>query len=79
MHFDVGRYAAEKGAELVLTSGPLSAETCRGAGERGRHFDTREELIAALPGLIRKEDRVLVKASLSSRFDQISEALKALK
>lgn len=79
MHFDVGRYAGEKGAELVLTSGPLSKETCRGAGERGRHFATREELIAALPDLIQKGDRVLVKASLGSRFDQISEALKELK
>ena len=79
MHFDVGRYAGERGAELVLTSGPLSYETCRGAGERGRHFATREELIAALPGLIQKGDRVLVKASLGSRFDQISEALKELK
>ena len=79
MHFDVGRYAGEKGAELVLTSGPLSKETCRGAGERGRHFATREELIAALPGLIQKGDKVLVKASLGSRFDQISEALKELK
>ena len=78
MHCDVGRYAAEKGAELVLTSGPLSAETCRGAGERGRHFDTREELVQALPGLIKKGDAVLVKASLGSRFDRISEALKAL-
>ena len=78
MHFDVGRYAGERGAELVLTSGPLSYETCRGAGERGRHFATREELIAALPGLIQKGDRVLVKASLGSRFDQISEALKEL-
>ena len=79
MHFDVGRCAGERGAELVLTSGPLSYETCRGAGERGRHFATREELIAALPGLIQKGDRVLVKASLGSRFDQISEALKELK
>ena len=79
MHFDVGRYAGERGAELVLTSGPLSYETCRGAGERGRHFATREELLAALPGLIQKGDRVLVKASLGSRFDQISEALKELK
>ena len=79
MHFDVGRYAGEKGAELVMTSGPLSKETCRGAGERGRHFATREELIAALPGLIQKGDKVLVKASLGSRFDQISEALKELK
>ena len=79
MHFEVGRYAGERGAELVLTSGPLSYETCRGAGERGRHFATREELIAALPGLIQKGDRVLVKASLGSRFDQISEALKELK
>ena len=79
MHFDVGRYSAEKGAELVLTSGALSAQTCLGAGERGLHFETREELILALPGLIRKGDCVLVKASLGSHFDQISESLKLLK
>ncbi len=78
MHYDVGRYAVEKGAELVLTSGTLSAQTCFGAGEKGRHFASREELINALSGLIKKGDAVLVKASLGSRFDQISEALKTL-
>lgn len=78
MHFDIGRYAASKEVELVLTSGTLSAQTCRGAGEKGRHFESREALMEALPGLIQKGDSVLVKASLGSRFDQISEALKNL-
>lgn len=78
MHFEVGEYAALKGADLVLTSGALSAETCRGAGEKGLHFESRDELIKALPGLIKKGDAVLVKASQGSRFDQIAEALKEM-
>ena len=43
------------------------------------HFETNEELIKELPKLIKKGDTVLVKASNSMRFDEISEALKLLK
>lgn len=79
MHFDLGRYAVERGVELVLANGPLSEETARGAGERGYYYVNLEELIAALPGLLKKGDAVLVKASNSMRFGEISEALKELK
>ena len=79
MHYELGRYAAEKGVELLLTCGPLSAETARGAGERAEHYVNREALIAALPEQIRPGDRVLVKASRSMRFEEISEALKGLR
>lgn len=78
MHRDVGAYAAERGIDLVLCSGPLGAEIAAGAGERGRWFAAREELIAALPELIREGDRVLVKASRAMRFEEIAEALKLL-
>lgn len=78
MHRDVGEYAAKKGIDLVLCSGPLGAEIAAGAGERGRWYESREEMIAALPELIRPGDRVLVKASRGMRFEQISEALKCL-
>ena len=78
MHYALGRYAAEKGVDLVLTNGALSEETARGAGERGIYFADRTELIAALPTLLQTGDKVLVKASHSMRFDEISEVLKAL-
>lgn len=49
MHYETGRYAAENGVELVLCSGRLAEDIAKGAGARGVHFDTREELISALP------------------------------
>ena len=78
MHRDVGRYAAQKGIELVLCQGPLAREMAEGAGERGRWFETKAALIAALPSLIRQGDKVLVKASRGMRFEEIAEALKQL-
>lgn len=78
MHCDVGAYAAQKGIDLVIASGPLSAEISRGAGDRGLYFESKEELISALAGLLQKGDSVLVKASRSMHFEEISEAIKAM-
>ncbi len=78
MHFDTGRYARENGMDLVLCCGELGREIAAGAGEIGRHFESRDALIAALPSLLRKSDRVLVKASRGMRFELIAEAIKAL-
>lgn len=78
MHYDVGRYAAEHGVEAVLSCGNLAAAVSAGAGEKGRHFENMEALIAALPALIHKGDAVLVKASRGAHFEKIAEALKAL-
>ena len=71
-HRETGRTALDCGAELI-TAGPLSAAM------GGRHFETKQELIAALPGLLRRGDRVLVKASHSMGFEEITEALRLLK
>ena len=70
---------AEKGAELVLTAGPLAAELAGGAGDRAKHYVNQEALIEDLPRKLRKGDCVLVKASRGMRFDAISEAIKELK
>ena len=78
MHYDLGTYAAQKGMDRVLCCGELSKEISRGAREIGRHYDTVEELIAALPKVIQTGDRVLVKASRGMHFEQIAEALKEL-
>lgn len=78
MHRDVGAYAAEKGVELLLCSGPLAKDIAAGAGERAHWFESREALIAQLPQWIRPGDRVLVKASRASRFEEVAEALKRL-
>ena len=76
LHRDVGAYAREKGADLVICCGELSKSTAEGAGDKGVHFETKAELISALPQLIRAGDVCLVKASLRSGFSEISEFLK---
>ena len=78
LHYDTGALAADCGIDLVLSTGAESAEIARGAGEKGRHFSTKSELLAALPGLVREGDTVLVKASHSQRFEEITEALLKL-
>ena len=42
------------------------------------HYESKSELISALPGVIERGDKVLVKASRGMRFEDISEALKSL-
>ena len=78
LHFETGALAAACGIDLVLTTGAESAEITRGAGERGIHFTRKNDLISALPELLRTGDTVLVKASHSQRFEEITEALLKL-
>ena len=75
LHFEVGEYA--KQCDLVLAVGPLAKSLAEGA--QCDHFDTKEELIAALPKYLKRDDIVLVKASHSMEFEKITEALRALK
>ena len=79
MHFEVGRYVAEKGVDALWTSGQYGAELTAGAGSIGRSFESVEALITALPELVKKGDAILVKASRGARFERISEARKELK
>lgn len=81
LHASVGRHAAEKGCELLITCGERSRNTHIAAQKliTAIHFDTNAELIEKLPELIKNGDVVLVKASNSMRFDEVSEALKLLK
>lgn len=75
LHRETGALAAQC-ADAVVCTGDAAADIARGAGERGLWFDTRDALIAALPGLIRPGDTVLVKASRSLRFEEIAAALE---
>ena len=78
MHAELGRYAAEKGVDLLLCCGELGREIARGAGELARWYPTVGELCAALPALLRRGDRVLVKASRGMHLEEAAEAVKHL-
>lgn len=78
IHYEVGSYALGKGIELLAAYGPMSEYSCRAMGEKGLHFETKKQLMDAIPGLINDGDCVLVKASLGMHLEDVSELLKTL-
>ena len=76
LHRYIGRYAVQHGAELVITSGDCARFIAEGAGEKGVDFPDKTALIAALPGLLRPGDAVLVKASRGAQFEEVAEAIE---
>ncbi|NBK90419.1 UDP-N-acetylmuramoyl-tripeptide--D-alanyl-D-alanine ligase [bacterium 1XD21-13] len=81
LHYNVGCHAADAGIDAVFLVGLLSKETARGIEAKNpfltfRHFDTKQELIAALPLLLSKGDSILVKASHFMEFEEIVDYLR---
>lgn len=81
LHFEIGRYAAQKGIDLVLAAGPLSRQLYEGAksGTEALYFSTIDEAMEELFSLLQKGDTILVKASHSMQFEKIVSYLKANK
>lgn len=77
LHFDTGAFAKEIGIDRVISVGPLAKELARGA--RDVWYESIDELLSELPGLLHKGDTVLVKASHSMHFENIVDYLKDLK
>lgn len=74
LHLETGKYAKEKGIDLVIASGELSQELAKGAD--GEWFATSKQLTDAIPVLVNEGDTVLVKASHSMHFEEIVDFLK---
>ena len=72
-HRTVGVQAAEA-ADLILAYGPLSRELADAAGEKARHFDTRETLLAALKEIAKPGDVLLFKASHGMHLEQVLDS-----
>ena len=75
LHREVGAYAKEKGVDLLIAVGELSAATAGGYGEGAVYFAGVEDCVKEIGGLLKEGDSVLVKASHSMRFERITEAL----
>ena len=82
LHRETGARAVRNGVRLVIACGKLARDIYEGARDAGgdaRYYADREALGAELRELIRPGDCVLVKASHSMAFENVVEALKALK
>ncbi len=81
MHQEVGKYAAEKGIDVLLCVGELSedmeaAARALNSKTQVRHFANKEDLMKELPEILQKGDTVLVKASHFMEFGEIVEKLR---
>jgi UDP-N-acetylmuramoyl-tripeptide--D-alanyl-D-alanine ligase len=76
-HREVGEYAAARGVGLLVTVGPLAAET--GSGFAGEAHSVGEPSAAAelLEALLREGDTVLVKGSRRLGLERVAETLRA--
>jgi len=82
MHREIGVFAARCGVECLLCCGAESLFIHEGylseAAGGALHFADKGGLLAALPGLVRKGDAVLVKASRGMKFEELLPALKGM-
>ncbi len=86
LHRETGEYAVTSQADLLICVGSLSLHMYEGAISRLEklqhgpadgilYYATREELIKALPGLLKQGDTLLVKASHFMGFEEIVKSL----
>ena len=74
-HEEIGKYAKENGIEKVLCLGDFSENIKEGYGEGCTVYENKEELIKDLLNIICEGDIILVKASRSLKFEEITKAL----
>lgn len=74
-HMEIGKYAKENGIEKVLCFGDFSENIKDGYGEGCTVYENKEELIKDLLNIICEGDIILVKASRSLKFEEITKAL----
>lgn len=74
-HREIGEFAANEGLNLLLTVGDLAKGIAEAAGPIAHHFPSKQDLMAALPGLIQENDTILIKASRGMALDEVVEYL----
>ena len=78
LHYEVGKYAANQGVDVLFCCGTLSEELAKGA-QRGHtqvmYFKTLDKMMLALVPYLRNGDTVLVKASHFMEFSKVVEAI----
>ncbi|MCF0120113.1 MAG: UDP-N-acetylmuramoyl-tripeptide--D-alanyl-D-alanine ligase, partial [Oscillospiraceae bacterium] len=84
LHREIGEFAGKNGVDSLICCGDLANFIYKGLIASGSEieawqFPMMDSLLSVLPSLIHEGDTVLVKASHSMDFGQITEALKKLR
>lgn len=81
-HIEVGRFAAERGVALIVTSGRRARDIAEGykaaGGWEAVCFESSAEAAKELPGLLRSGDIVLVKGSHAMHMELAADAIKKI-
>jgi UDP-N-acetylmuramoyl-tripeptide--D-alanyl-D-alanine ligase len=77
LHSEIGRHAACKGVELLVTVGPLAAEMRAGFAGEARSVPDAAAAAELLGTLLREGDTVLVKGSRGVGLERVAETLAA--
>ncbi|MBQ3258278.1 MAG: UDP-N-acetylmuramoyl-tripeptide--D-alanyl-D-alanine ligase [Oscillospiraceae bacterium] len=79
MHREMGEVCVKEGIDALITCGELGADIAEAAKDAGvtevTHFADCESLAAAIRGLVRQGDYVLVKASHGLHLEAVVDAL----
>jgi UDP-N-acetylmuramoyl-tripeptide--D-alanyl-D-alanine ligase len=74
-HCEIGKFAAQVGVNLIIGVGALAKDLVEAAGPSAKHFETKQDLISALPQLIHQNDIILIKASRGMELDEVVDYL----
>jgi UDP-N-acetylmuramoyl-tripeptide--D-alanyl-D-alanine ligase len=75
-HREIGGHATVRGVDLLVTVGPLAAAMQETFAGSGRALADVQEAVAEVPGLLRRGDTVLVKASNGVGLARLVERLR---
>lgn len=74
-HKNIGEFCKKSNIDLVLGVGENGKETVFGAGECGKWFESKEELVKFLKECDISNSCILVKASRGMHFEEITKSL----
>ena len=83
LHHEMGVHASKCNIDIICCVGELSKHMYEGARDtttdsQVHYFSTKEELLKALPPLLKPNDTILVKASNGMKFSEMIGILKEL-
>ena len=75
LHRDVGKYACQKGVDVLMACGELCAYAVQGFGADGQHFDDKAALIESLIAELSIGVTVLIKGSRSAAMEEVVDQI----
>ncbi|SHJ60940.1 UDP-N-acetylmuramoyl-tripeptide--D-alanyl-D-alanine ligase [Clostridium cavendishii DSM 21758] len=75
-HREIGEYAKINGIDKMLLVGEFTKFAKIGFGEEAKVYESKKELIKDLKSFIKKGDVILIKASRSMKFEEITKELE---